>query len=269
MGRLEELRINAYLSEVARGYSNNSFIAESLFPVINSDLEKVDIFEFNKEAFQVYDTERAIRANSNVISPKGFKKHTTTLYGQINMTANKNQNYQNSNITHKNTTYANITLDAWQDHIKDQINTMKTNGYDGLYIRGFNLYEYSHKDMNTYNVMMHFLEYAHKLDMKVIIQDGHIFIDDFITHKENKDLITGVLREDVYTKYNKKNRTLGQDKKVSDEKKAFLDRVVDYGMKAYIVEYTKASDWKAVIEHDAKKRGYNYIIIKHHNKTKK
>ena len=59
--------------------SNNSFIAESLFPVINSDLEKVDIFEFNKEAFQVYDTERAIRANSNVISPKGFKKHTTTL----------------------------------------------------------------------------------------------------------------------------------------------------------------------------------------------
>ena len=79
MGRLEELRINAYLSEVARGYSNNSFIAESLFPVISSDLEKVDIFEFNKEAFQVYDTERAIRANSNVISPKGFKKHTTTL----------------------------------------------------------------------------------------------------------------------------------------------------------------------------------------------
>ena len=79
MGRLEELRINAYLSEVARGYSNNSFIAESLFPVINSDLEKVDIFEFNKEAFQVYDTERAIRANSIVISPKGFKKHTTTL----------------------------------------------------------------------------------------------------------------------------------------------------------------------------------------------
>ncbi|MBR6126765.1 hypothetical protein IKQ21_03685 [bacterium] len=79
MGRLEELRINAYLSEVARGYSNNSFIAENLFPTIHSDLEKIDIFEFNKEAFQIYDTERAIRANSNVISPQGFKKHTTTL----------------------------------------------------------------------------------------------------------------------------------------------------------------------------------------------
>ena len=26
MGRLEELRINAYLSEIARGYGNNSFM---------------------------------------------------------------------------------------------------------------------------------------------------------------------------------------------------------------------------------------------------
>lgn len=79
MGRLEELRINAYLSEVARGYKNNAFIADVLFPTIYSEKEKIDIFEFNKEAFNIYDTERAIRANSNVISPQGFKKHTTTL----------------------------------------------------------------------------------------------------------------------------------------------------------------------------------------------
>lgn len=79
MARLDELRINAYLSEVARGYSNNFFVAEYLFPTIYSEKEKVDIFEFNKEAFSIYDTERAIRANSNVISPKGFKKHTATL----------------------------------------------------------------------------------------------------------------------------------------------------------------------------------------------
>lgn len=79
MGRLEELRINAYLSEVARGYGNNAFVAGNLFPTIYSEKEKIDIFEFNKEAFNIYDTERAIRANSNVISPQGFKKYTTTL----------------------------------------------------------------------------------------------------------------------------------------------------------------------------------------------
>ena len=43
MGRLEELRINAYLSEIARGYGNNSFIADKLFPTINSEKEKIDI----------------------------------------------------------------------------------------------------------------------------------------------------------------------------------------------------------------------------------
>jgi len=32
MGRLEDLRINAYLSEVARGYRNNAFVADVLFP---------------------------------------------------------------------------------------------------------------------------------------------------------------------------------------------------------------------------------------------
>lgn len=79
MGKLDELRINAYLSEVARGYRNNAFVAENLFPTIYSEKEKVDIFQFNKEAFNIYDTERAIRANSNVISPQGFSKHTTTL----------------------------------------------------------------------------------------------------------------------------------------------------------------------------------------------
>lgn len=79
MGRLENLRINAYLSEVARGYSNNALIAQHLFPTIYSDKEEVKIFEFNKEAFKIYDTGRAIRANSNVISPKGFKKHTAIL----------------------------------------------------------------------------------------------------------------------------------------------------------------------------------------------
>jgi len=79
MGRLENLRINAYLSEVARGYSNNAFVAQILFPTIYSEKEQIDIFQFNKEAFNIYDTERAIRAASNIISPEGFTKHTTTL----------------------------------------------------------------------------------------------------------------------------------------------------------------------------------------------
>jgi hypothetical protein len=41
MGRLEELRINAYLSEVARGYSNNAFISGiSVSRQLTSELRK-------------------------------------------------------------------------------------------------------------------------------------------------------------------------------------------------------------------------------------
>ena len=39
MGRLEDLRINAYLSEVARGYRNNAFVADVLFPTITRHLK--------------------------------------------------------------------------------------------------------------------------------------------------------------------------------------------------------------------------------------
>ena len=91
MGRLEDLRINAYLSEVARGYKNNAFVAHYLFPTIYSEKEKIDIFQFNKEAFNIYDTERAIRANSNVISPKGFSKHTGKNKNQKRLSCNYTQ----------------------------------------------------------------------------------------------------------------------------------------------------------------------------------
>lgn len=49
MGRLEELRINAYLSEVARGYKNNAFVAQYLFPEITSEKEKIDILNSTKK----------------------------------------------------------------------------------------------------------------------------------------------------------------------------------------------------------------------------
>ncbi len=49
------------------------------FPLLIQTWKKSISLNLTKESFQVYDTERAIRANSNVISPKGFTKHTTTL----------------------------------------------------------------------------------------------------------------------------------------------------------------------------------------------
>jgi hypothetical protein len=63
--------VDPVLTNIARGYSNASFIALSLFPVVPVEKEAGKIPQFNKEAFKIYNTERAIRAKSNRISPEG------------------------------------------------------------------------------------------------------------------------------------------------------------------------------------------------------
>lgn len=71
-GTLKQKRIiDPVLTNLARGYSNADFIGTQLFPVVNVSKEGGKIPQFNKEAFRIYNTERAIRANSNIISPEG------------------------------------------------------------------------------------------------------------------------------------------------------------------------------------------------------
>lgn len=72
MGTLSDRRIvDPVLTELARGYKNMDHINESLFPVVRVNKEGGKIPEFNKESFKIYNTERAIRAKSNRISPEG------------------------------------------------------------------------------------------------------------------------------------------------------------------------------------------------------
>ena len=66
MGRLETLRVvDPVLTNIARGYSNDTFIGDNLFPVVNVDKEAGKIPTWGKEQFKVWATERALRANSN------------------------------------------------------------------------------------------------------------------------------------------------------------------------------------------------------------
>ncbi|MBZ0181788.1 MAG: major capsid protein [Melioribacteraceae bacterium] len=70
--RLKNLRVvDEVLTNVARGYTNANFIGTHLFPIIKVSKEGGKIPQFNAEAFKIYNTERAIRAKSNRISPDG------------------------------------------------------------------------------------------------------------------------------------------------------------------------------------------------------
>ena len=72
MGTLSNKRVvDPVLTNIARGYNNAALIGTMLFPVVSVDKECGKIPQFTKEAFKIYNTERAIRAKSNRISPEG------------------------------------------------------------------------------------------------------------------------------------------------------------------------------------------------------
>ena len=71
MGRLSKLRVvDPVLSALAIGYSNAAFVGDQLLPFVMVDKEGGKIPRFGKDAFRVYNTERALRAKSNRINPQ-------------------------------------------------------------------------------------------------------------------------------------------------------------------------------------------------------
>lgn len=71
MGRIEQLRVvDPVLTELARGYSNKTFAAELIMPVVPVDKEAGKVPSFGADEFLIYNTERALRAKSNFISPE-------------------------------------------------------------------------------------------------------------------------------------------------------------------------------------------------------
>ncbi|MEW6508847.1 MAG: major capsid protein [Bacteroidota bacterium] len=61
--------VDPVLTSIARGYSNAEHIGLNLAPIVPVTKEGGKIPQFTKESFKVYNTERAIRAKSNRISP--------------------------------------------------------------------------------------------------------------------------------------------------------------------------------------------------------
>ena len=73
MGRLANLRIvDPILSALARGYIFPELACEALFPMVRVEKEAGKLPKFGKEAFRIYQTERALRAKSNRINPEEY-----------------------------------------------------------------------------------------------------------------------------------------------------------------------------------------------------
>jgi hypothetical protein len=80
MSRLSSLRVvDPVLSNLSIGYSNAQLVADQLFPYAPVEREGGKIPMFSKEAFRVYQTERALRAKSNRINPENITDQDIVL----------------------------------------------------------------------------------------------------------------------------------------------------------------------------------------------
>ncbi len=69
MSTIKNRLVDPVLTQLARGYNNAALVGTKLFPIVSVDKEGGKIPQFSKDAFKIYNTERAIRSNSNVINP--------------------------------------------------------------------------------------------------------------------------------------------------------------------------------------------------------
>jgi len=68
MPTLESLRVtDPVLTQIAIGYTNEDFVGTLLFPIVENQKKGGKYVEFGKEAFKIYETQRAPRSRSNRI----------------------------------------------------------------------------------------------------------------------------------------------------------------------------------------------------------
>lgn len=71
--------VDPVLTQLVRGYSNNEFIGDKLFPIVGVEKESGKVPYFGKENFRIYDAKRALRADSNDINVAGALTTTYSL----------------------------------------------------------------------------------------------------------------------------------------------------------------------------------------------
>jgi len=79
--------------------------------------------------------------------------------------------------------------------------------------------------------------------------------------EEELPLISAVQLTEAFTVFDwETHKTEKQDSQISKSYKEFMDSCSSHGIKVYVVEYTRNSDWKAVIKSYCKKRGFKYYF---------
>ena len=157
--------------------------------------------------------------------------------------------------------WVDVSDKAWQKLMLKRAKDFKNKGVDGFFLDNADVY-YQYKEPRIYKGLVKILTDIRKLNTKVIINGGDVFVSKYL--KENKDLkkiADGVNQEGVFT-------TLVEDKKKGEEITRYylnyLKKLSKKGIRIYLTEYivedNKDDGLEDKIADYCEKRGWDYYI---------
>nr|WP_315103691.1 endo alpha-1,4 polygalactosaminidase [uncultured Catonella sp.] len=157
--------------------------------------------------------------------------------------------------------WVDVSAKSWQKLMLKRAKEFKNKGVDGFFIDNADVY-YEYKESRIYNGLVKILKDIRKLNTKLIINGGDVFVSKYL--KENKDLkkiADGVNQEGVFT-------TLVENKKKGKEITGYylkyLKKLSKKGIHIYLTEYivedNKDDELEDKIADYCEKRGWNYYI---------
>ena len=157
--------------------------------------------------------------------------------------------------------WVDVSAKAWQKLVLKRAKEFKKKGVDGFFLDNADVY-YEYKEPRIYKGLVKILTDIRKLNTKVIINGGDVFVSKYL--KENKGLkkiADGVNQEGVFT-------TLVEDKKKGEEITRYylnyLKKLSKKGIRIYLTEYivedNKDDGLEDKIADYCEKRGWDYYI---------
>lgn len=157
--------------------------------------------------------------------------------------------------------WANVADKSWQKFMLKRAKDFKKKGVDGFFVDNSDVY-YEYPKAGIYKGLVKILTDIRKLNTKVIINGGDVFVSKYL--KENKSLkkiADGVNQEGVFT-------TLVEDKKKGEEITKYylkyLKKLSRKGVQIYLTEYIVEDNKDDKLEYKiadyCKKYGWDYYI---------
>ena len=213
----------------------------------------------------IIDAEHFTKADITKLKKAGKTVYTYLSIGSLEDYRNYYKAYKHLAISKydgwEGEEWVDVSDKAWQKLMLKRAKEFKNKGVDGFFLDNADVY-YQYKEPRIYKGLVKILTDIRKLNTKVIINGGDVFVSKYL--KENKDLkkiADGVNQEVVFT-------TLVEDKKKGEEITRYylnyLKKLSKKGIRIYLTEYivedNKDDGLEDKIADYCEKRGWDYYI---------